>query len=99
MRLPKKWDAMIFEDLKYNDGRLRLLLYLFQKSSTPVFVNIEPENIKFNQPSLVFTWVETMASDLNVSVPSIRRWLKILIDRGYIKRDVGYCRYIVNRNY
>jgi len=82
MILPKKWDVLILQDLKYSDGRLRLLLYLKNKGEfTPVFA----------------AWVGDMARDLNVSAQSIRRWLKALIDRGYIKRAEGYCRYIIMR--
>ncbi len=82
MRLPKKWDDLILQDLKYNDGRLRLLLYLKNKGTdTPIFA----------------AWVGDMARDLQVSAQSIRRWLKALIDRGYIKRAAGYCRYIIIR--
>ncbi len=86
---------IVIEDLQIDDGRLRLLFW---------FIKRVQDFVQLNQEPVVLARVKTMAKDLNASVQSIRRWLAVLIERGYIQRhfqggQVMYNTYVVNKDY
>lgn len=87
-------DAVI-EDLAVEDGRIRLLFW---------FIKQVQDKIISNEEHIILAHISDMAKALDSSEISVRRWLQILIDRGYIARHTHnnktvYSAYVINKNY
>ena len=85
----------VLKDLEVDDGRLRLLFW---------FIKQVQDKIETNSEHIIIAHVNSIAKELNTSDMSVRRWLQILIERGYIKRHrqdkkVIYNTYEINKNY
>jgi len=77
IKVQKACTDLLTEDLKATDGRLRLLFW---------FIKQALDNLTINQENILIAPIPDIAIDLEASEMSIRRWLKVLINRGYISQ-------------
>ena len=72
----KCFTQKVLEDLEIENGKAKLLFWFIDRV----------QGMRINQEPVIIATVEMISDDLKCAEISVRKWLAVLIEKGYVKR-------------
>lgn len=78
VKIFKCFTQKVLDDLEIESGKAKLLFWFID----------QVQEMKINQEPVIIATVEMISNDLKCAEISIRKWLALLIEKGYIRRHL-----------
>jgi len=72
----KCFTQKVLDDLEIESGKAKLLFWFID----------QVQEMRINQEPVIIATVEMISDDLGCAEISVRKWLAVLIEKGYVKR-------------